>query len=136
MSFFATMRTAASGMSAQASRLSVVSDNIANVNTTGYKQQSTEFETVLGQQATHSYASGGVTAHIRQSASSQGALRGTTNVTDLAINGDGFFVVNDPSGASFLTRAGGFIPDEDGFLINTAGYKLMGYPLGDFSADW
>ncbi|MBX9741569.1 MAG: flagellar hook protein FlgE [Beijerinckiaceae bacterium] len=131
MSFFGTMRTAASGMNAQASRLSVVSDNIANVNTTGYKQASTEFETVLGQQATHDYMSGGVTAHVRQSASAQGALRGTTSVTDLAINGDGFFVVMDPEGTSFLTRAGSFLPDEDGFLVNTAGYKLLGFPLGD-----
>ena len=131
MSFFASMRTATSGMAAQSSRLSTVADNIANVNTTGYKQASTEFETILGQQATHDYMSGGVTAHVMQATNAQGALRGTTSVTDLAINGNGFFVVSNDAGSSFLTRAGAFVPDSNGNLVNTAGYKLMGYPEGD-----
>jgi flagellar hook protein FlgE len=131
MSLFASMRTAVSGMNAQASRLAAVSDNVANVNTTGYKQATAEFETVLGQQATQDYMSGGVVAHVRQDASSQGTLRGTTNVTDLAVSGNGFFVVRNDAGESFLTRAGSFVPDSQGNLVNTAGYKLMGYPMGD-----
>lgn len=130
MSLFASMRTSVSGMNAQAARLSAVSDNIANVNTTGYKQASTEFETVMGQQATQEIVSGGVISHMRQSAESQGALRSTSSATDLAVNGNGFFVVSNNSGASFLTRSGSFVPDSQGNLVNTAGFKLMGYPLG------
>jgi flagellar hook protein FlgE len=129
MSLFGSMRTAASGMNAQASRLGTVSDNIANVSTTGYKQASAEFETMLGQTGQTEYTSGGVIASVRQLTSDQGALRGTASATDLAISGNGFFVVSNDSGASYLTRAGSFVPDANGNLINTAGYKLMGYPL-------
>lgn len=134
MSLFTSMRTAVSGMNAQASRLGTVSDNIANVNTTGYKDALTEFETLLGQQATSEYASGGVAAHVRNTVSAQGILQGTTSVTDLAINGAGFFIVNNDAGGSFLTRAGSFVPDANGNLVNTAGFKLMGYPLGSTQA--
>lgn len=129
MSLFGSMRTAASGMNAQASRLATVSDNIANVNTTGYKQASAEFETMLGQASQMDYTSGGVITSVRQLTSEQGALRGTGNATDLAISGNGFFVVSNDAGANFLTRAGSFVPDAKGNLVNTAGYKLMGYPL-------
>lgn len=128
------MRTAVSGMNVQGARLGAVSDNIANVNTTGYKDALTEFETLLGQQATIAYESGGVAAHVRTAVSAQGVLRTTTSVTDLAINGSGFFVVNNESGASYLTRAGSFVPDSDGNLVNTAGFMLMGYPLGNTQA--
>jgi len=130
MSLFGSMRTAASGMNAQASRLGTVSDNIANVNTTGYKQASAEFETMLSQTMQMDYTSGGVITNIRTLTGEQGALRGTASSTDLAINGNGFFVVSNDSGANFLTRAGSFVPDASGNLVNTAGYKLMGYPLG------
>ncbi len=130
MSLFGSMRTAASGMNAQASRLATVSDNIANVNTTGYKQASAEFSTMLGQSSPSEYSSGGVLTAARQLTNEQGALRGTTSSTDLAINGNGFFVVTNDSGANFLTRAGSFVPDATGNLVNTAGYKLMGFPLG------
>lgn len=130
MSLFGSMRTAASGMNAQASRLATVSDNIANVNTTGYKKASAEFETMLGQAAQMEYVSGGVLTSVRQLTAEQGALRGTGSPTDLAINGSGFFVVSNESGANFLTRSGSFVPDANGNLVNTAGYKLMGYPLG------
>jgi flagellar hook protein FlgE len=130
MSLFGSMRTAASGMNAQASRLATVSDNIANVNTTGYKQASAEFSTMLGQSSPSEYSSGGVLTAARQLTNEQGALRGTTSSTDLAVSGNGFFVVTNDSGANFLTRAGSFVPDATGNLVNTAGYKLMGFPLG------
>lgn len=134
MSLFGSMRTATSGMNAQAGRLATVSDNIANVNTTGYKQASIEFETLLGQATTNEYVSGAVLKNVRQLTSQQGSLRSTTSATDLAINGQGFFVVSNESGANFLTRAGSFVPDSAGNLVNTAGYKLMGYPLDGTTA--
>lgn len=129
MSLFGSMRTAASGMNAQASRLATVSDNIANVNTTGYKQAEAEFETLLGNKGSTEYLSGGVITDVRQLTSQQGALRSTSSTTDLAISGNGFFVVSNDAGANYLTRAGSFVPDSSGNLVNTAGYKLMGYPL-------
>ncbi len=134
MSLFSSMRTAASGMNAQASRLATVSDNIANVNTNGYKLATAEFETLLGQNATTEYVSGGVLTQVRQLTAQQGALRGTSNTTDLAISGNGFFVVSNDAGANYLTRAGSFVPDSNGNLVTTAGYKLMGYALGNSTA--
>ena len=127
MSLYGMMRTGVSGMNAQAARLGTVADNIANANTTGYKRSSTEFSSLVLPSAGGSYNSGGVSTSVRYAISEEGALQFTTSITDLAIGGDGFFVVQDSSGVSFLTRAGSFIPDSDGNLVNAAGYTLMGY---------
>src|SRR5690606_3790223 len=59
--------------------------------------------------------------------SQQGVLNYTTSVSDLAVNGDGFFVVQDAAGTSYLTRAGSFVPDGEGRFVNAAGYYLTGY---------
>lgn len=126
MSLYGMMRTGASGMNAQASRLGTVADNIANANTTGYKKASTEFSSLI-LPSSGAYNSGGVTTDVRYSITEQGALEFTTSDTDLAINGDGFFIVNDTNGVPFLTRAGSFTPDANGNLVNAAGYTLLGY---------
>jgi flagellar hook protein FlgE len=131
MAISAIMRTSASGMDAQANRLGTVADNIANVNTTGYKRAYTEFSSFIPVQATNDYTSGSVTTHIRHAISEQGVFNYTTSVTDLAVNGDGFFVVSDTDGTPFMTRAGSFVKDGDGELVNAAGYYLMGYELTD-----
>ena len=127
MSLYGMMRTGVSGMNAQANRLSTVADNIANAGTTGYKRSSTEFSSLIIPNVTGNYTSGGVTTSVRYATSQQGDLKYTSSTTDLAINGDGFFVVQDPSGKPFLTRAGSFVPDGDGRLVNAAGFYLMGY---------
>jgi flagellar hook protein FlgE len=127
MSLYGMMRTGVSGMNAQANRLSTVADNIANSDTTGYKRSSAEFSTLVMPSTGGAYNSGGVTTTIRSSISAQGVLQYTTSVSDLAVNGDGFFVVQDPSGTPFLTRAGAFVPDAEGKLVNAAGYQLMAY---------
>lgn len=127
MSLHGMMRTGVSGMAGQSSRLSAVADNIANSSTNGYKRATTEFSSLIIPNPPGSYASGGVTTTVRYSIAQQGNLQYTTSASDLAINGDGFFVVQDPSGASFLTRAGSFIPNGDGQLVNAAGFTLMGY---------
>ena len=129
MSLFGMMRTSVSGMAVQADRLSTVADNIANAGTTGYKRTSIEFSTQVLDNATASYESGSVQSVARSAVSQQGALRGTSSGTDLAISGDGFFVVQDKSGEFFLTRAGSFITNEDGNLLNAAGFALMGYNI-------
>ena len=127
MSLFGAMRTSVSGMNAQSFRVSTVADNIANTSTTGYKRASTEFETVLGNSVVRDYASGGVVTQFRHAIDEQGTLQKTSNATDLAVEGNGFFIVQRPNGAPYLTRAGSFVPDGDGKLVNTAGYALMGY---------
>jgi flagellar hook protein FlgE len=127
MSLYGMMRTGVSGMNAQANRLSTVADNIANSDTTGYKRSSAEFSTLVMPTTGGAYNSGGVTTTIRSAISAQGVLQYTTSVSDLAVNGEGFFVVQDPSGTPFLTRAGAFVPDAEGRLVNAAGYQLMAY---------
>jgi flagellar hook protein FlgE len=128
MSIFGSMKTAVSGMNAQANRLSTVSDNIANANTTGYKAVSTTFSSLVLPSTAGNYNSGGVQTSVRQSVSLQGDMTYTTSGTDLAISGDGFFIVQSPDGVPVLTRAGDFTPDKNGNLVNAAGFALMGYP--------
>ena len=130
MSLYGMMRTGVSGMNAQASKLGTVSDNIANANTTGYKRASTEFESMVMPNSGGKYNSGGVTTSVRYAISEQGSYSFTTSDTDLAVNGSGFFVVQDASGAAFLTRAGSFVPDANGNLVNAAGFTLLGIPPG------
>ena len=127
MSLYGMMRTGVSGMAAQANRLATTADNIANSDTTGYKRASTEFSTLVMPSTGGSYNSGGVTTTVINSISAQGVLQYTTSVSDLAVDGNGFFVVQDPSGTPFLTRAGAFVPDGEGRLVNAAGFQLMAY---------
>ena len=121
------MGTAVSGMLGDTSWLSNISQNVANANTTGYKNANTEFATVVDQVGAASSAGGGVTATMRSLNSLQGSVVGTSTTTDLAIKGDGYFVVSDSGGALYLTRNGSFVPDASGNLVNSAGYYLMGY---------
>lgn len=130
MSLYGVMRTSTSGMSAQSNRIAAVAENVANVNTDGYKRSSCRFSSLLVDATCGcSYNSGSVETHVRTGVSSQGSLVSTDSVTDLAISGDGFFVVADEQGQPFLTRAGSFIANGDGQLINTAGYHLLGYQV-------
>jgi flagellar hook protein FlgE len=127
MSLYGVMRTGASGMNAQANRLSTVADNIANVNTTGYKAASCQFSTLLLSNSGNDYECGSVQTKVRYHIGAQGGTTSTSSSTDLAISGNGFFVVSDGDGTSYLTRAGAFIPDSDGDLVNAAGFTLLGY---------
>lgn len=133
MSLFGSMKTAVSGMNAQANRLSTVSDNISNSSTTGYKSASTSFSSLVLPTTAGTYSSGGVSTSVQYSISQQGGLSYTSSTTDLAIQGDGFFVVQDASGTPYLTRAGDFKADSSGNLVNAAGYTLMGYSYGSGS---
>lgn len=130
MSIFGTMKTAISGMSAQASRLGTVGDNIANSSTVGYKRASTSFSSLVLPSTQGNYSSGGVETGVRYSISEQGGIQYTTHRTNLAIQGEGFFIVSNSNGSPYLTRAGDFQKDANGNLTNSAGYKLMGYPYG------
>lgn len=123
------MTTSVSGMSAQADRLGTVADNIANINTTGYKRAGTEFSTLVAEARVAQYSPGSVASHLRRNVTEQGELAYTRSSTDLAINGGGFFMVADGEGAPYMTRAGNFVPNSEGELVNAAGFKLLGYNL-------
>lgn len=127
MSLYGMMRTGVSGMAAQSTRLGTVADNIANSGTNGYKRASVEFSSLVIPNSGTSYTSGGVATQVRYSISQAGNLQYTTSGTDLAVKGDGFFVVQNANGQPFLTRAGSFVPDGQGRLVNAAGFYLMGY---------
>jgi flagellar hook protein FlgE len=127
MSLYGMMRTGVSGMAAQSNRLATVADNIANSNTTGYKRAYTEFSSLVIPSEQGVYSSGGVKTSIRYAISQQGVLQFTNNSNDLAISGNGFFVVQDQGGSPYLVRAGSFVPDGTGQLVNASGFYLMGY---------
>lgn len=129
MSLFGALRTSVSGMNAQSHRIGAVSENIANVSTTGYKRVRTEFETVVGSSASGPYYSGGVATNWQSLNSEQGTLLQTGRWNDLAINGRGYFVVESTAGQPGLTRAGAFTPDASGQLVNAAGQYLLGYEI-------
>lgn len=131
MSLYGVMRSSVSGMTAQGNKLSTVADNIQNVNTNGYKRASTEFSSLILRSGSGQYNSGSVETHIRYAISEQGATQFTTSATDLRVQGNGFFVVTDQSETPYLTRAGSFVPDGEGNLVNAAGFYLMGYNLSN-----
>ena len=135
MSIYGAMFSGVSGLAAQSNALGMISDNIANVNTVGYKGVSARFSTLVTQAATeHHHTPGGVQSSPYTYIDRQGLLQGTASGTDLAIAGQGFFVVNESATPGFgddfyFTRAGSFNPDQNGNLVNAAGYYLQGYDL-------
>ncbi|MCH8685884.1 flagellar hook protein FlgE [Pedomonas mirosovicensis] len=139
MSLYAALYSGTSGLAANSSALGIISDNITNVNTIGYKAADAEFMTLVTESSNYgSYSPGGVAARARSLIGAQGLLQTSTSATDLAIDGNGFFVVRPDLGLSddvYFTRAGSFRPDPQGYLQNTAGMYLMGWPL-DASGDY
>ncbi len=140
MSLFSALTSGVSGLSAQSSAMSAIADNITNVNTVGYKNADVDFQTLVTKQTTSSfYTAGGVQAQTKNTFDVQGLLQASSSQTDIAISGNGFFIVNETSepvtGDEYLfTRAGSFAQDDEGFLKNTAGFYLQGWPT-DASGD-
>ena len=145
MSLYGAMSTAVSALDANSVALSTASANIANVNTVGYKAGGTAFSTILASAlGSGDISSAGVTTSTTQGVTQQGQIQTTSSPTDLAVSGNGFFVVNTtataPASASsaYYTRAGNFTPDQNGNLVNASGYYLMGWQLdssGNLPAD-
>jgi flagellar hook protein FlgE len=133
MSLFSTLRTGVSGMNAQSNRISTVAENIQNASTTGYKRTSAEFSSLLLDAGNvGNYNSGAVETTLRRSVSEGGPIASTNSDKDLAIQGNGFFVVSDAGGAPYMTRAGNFVVDgKTGNLVNAGGFTLMGYSLAN-----
>lgn len=131
MSLYGSMRTSTAGMQAQSSRISTVAENVANSNTTGYKAVRMEFSSLFIGGNVSSYNSGGLNQSVRRLVSAQGTPVSTNSPTDLAIDGEGFFVVENSQGERFMTRVGSFTPNTRGELVNAAGFKLLAYPLAN-----
>jgi flagellar hook protein FlgE len=136
MSLAASFYSALSGLDTNSTAMQVIGDNIANLNTSGFKSSSAQFEDVLGQSL--STVSGtqrmGVGAKIASVDGNftQGTLN-TTNVgTDVAANGKGFFVLRDQvSNEKNYTRAGHFYVDNTGYYVNNQGMRVQGYLYDD-----
>ncbi len=133
MSLYGAMMTGVAALTANGNALSVASSNIANVNTVGYKTATNNFSTLLAAAAgTSDPSSAGVTASSGQNVTQQGLLTSTSSNTDMAISGNGFFMVSptaSTTGSLAYTRAGSFSSDANGNLKNANGLYLLGWKL-------
>ena len=139
MGIFDALTTAVAGLQAQSFALQNISGNVANSQTTGYKEKNTSFADLVSQAVPSQQTTDGVVANSRGTNTVQGSIQSTSVSTDMAINGDGFFVVAKPTGftdnqpvfdgVSDYTRAGDFELNANGNLVNGAGYYLMGIPV-------
>jgi flagellar hook protein FlgE len=139
MGIFDALTTAVSGLQAQSVALQNISGNIANSSTTGYKETDTSFEDLVTAASQNAQVAGTVTTSSQATNNVQGAIQTTSVSTDMAINGNGYFVVAQPQSSSdnqpvfggndLYTRRGDFQENQDGYLVNGAGYYLMGIPV-------
>jgi flagellar hook protein FlgE len=139
MGLFGALTTSVTGMRAQSFALENISGNIANSQTTAFKRMDTSFVDLIPDERPSKQQAGNVVANARSSNTVQGDVQTSSIGTFMAINGAGFFVVEKPSsvvdnrpvfsGIDLYTRRGDFQPDKNGFLVNGAGYFLMGIPV-------
>ena len=133
MSILGALQAGVSGLGAQSSAMGAIADNIANMNTVGYKTNNVSFSTLVTKQVSSSkYSAGGVQSHATQNIDSQGLLSSVSSTTSLAISGNGYFVVNSANtgaGTWAYTRAGDFLKDETGYLVNSGGYYAQAWSL-------
>jgi flagellar hook protein FlgE len=139
MGIFDALTTAVTGLRAQSFALENVSGNIANSQTTAFKRTDTSFIDLIPDALPSRQLAGSVTAISRATITTQGNIQSASSGTFMAINGNGFFVVEKPAsfvdgrpvfdGTNLYTRRGDFQPNKDGYLVNGAGYYLMGIPI-------
>ena len=139
MGIFDALTTAVPGLQAQSYALQNISGNIANSQTTGFKRADTSFSDFVTDNIPTRQISGGVEANSRATNSIQGSLQTSAVSTFMAIQGTGYFVVQQPTsfngnlpvfgGGNVFTRRGDFQPDKNGYLVNGSGNFLMGIPV-------
>ncbi len=139
MGIFGALTTAVTGLRAQSYALENISGNIANSQTTAFKRIDTSFQDLIPDNPGNKQLAGSVTASARATNTVQGDMQSASVGTFMAINGDGFFIVSKPSsfadglpvfdGTNLYTRRGDFQSNKDGYLVNGAGYYLMGIPV-------
>ncbi|MDH5361031.1 MAG: flagellar hook protein FlgE [Gammaproteobacteria bacterium] len=126
-----TFKTALSGLNAAQADLNVIGNNIANVSTFGFKKSRAEFVDVYAasyQGISRLAVGSGVRVAQVQQNMSQGGTTYTDNNLDLAVQGRGFFMVNDSAGQTYFTRNGMFAPDNQGNVVNSRGLQMQVYP--------
>lgn len=136
MTISSSLNAGVMGLNVNASRLSTISDNIANSATNGYKRSDVDFSSLVITQGETVYSAGGVRATNYKEVSTLGALTSTNNSTDLAINGSGMIPVTNLNGTTLdgeerdflMVPTGGFSADENGFLRTSSGLYLLGWP--------
>ena len=139
MGIFDALTTSVAGLQAQSFALQNISGNVANSETTGYKETDTSFEDMVSSAAQNQTTANGVIANSVATNTVAGTLQSSTVSTNMAINGDGWFVVSKPtgevdnqpifSGVNDYTRAGDFQLNSTGNLVNGSGYYLQGIPI-------
>ena len=133
MSLLTSLASGTSGLSSASSELSVVGDNIANANTIGFKAERAAFEDALAQNVIGGTGQIGLGSRLQsvQKMMTEGALQNTGISTDLALQGSGFFAVagttSDGRQGTYLTRAGQFSVDRNGYLVNLDGLRVQGF---------
>ncbi|MGE4194030.1 MAG: flagellar hook protein FlgE [Pseudodesulfovibrio sp.] len=149
---FGSMYVGATGVIAHSQGMQVLANNLANVNTIGYRRSELLFGDLISQQMGSGgaqYDSGvfrtsqigkGVGVSTIRPSFNEGSLENTNAVTDLALSGEGFFGVSDPSmgatGATHYTRAGSFRFNNDAYLVDAAGFRLQGYAYDQETGQW
>ncbi|MDR3450900.1 MAG: flagellar hook protein FlgE [Alphaproteobacteria bacterium] len=138
-SLFAALGVSVAGLSAQSQAIGNISDNLANAQTTGFKSIGTSFEDLVTVSNSTSNNPGGVTASPMYQNDVQGNISSTSTTSNLAISGQGFFAVESAvqtttgatqfTGSTYYTRQGDFTLNKDGYLVNGAGYYLLGYAV-------
>lgn len=122
------------GLQADSTALNTIANNLSNMNTTAFKAQTTNFADLFYQQIGSTGAGdpiqtgAGVQVAANKVSFTQGSINATGNATDVALNGNGFFVVDSGNGTHEYTRAGDFSLDSNGNLVTTNGLSVMGYP--------
>ncbi|MCX6622994.1 MAG: flagellar hook protein FlgE [Acidobacteria bacterium] len=122
--------TALSGLNAESQAINVVGNNLANLNTVGYKNSTVSFADMMAQASGGSRsqtAGGGVGAVYTSRNFSQGAIQVTNGAFDAAIEGDGFFVLQNSDGEKLYSRAGNFTVDNNGYLVTNGGEQVLGW---------
>jgi flagellar hook protein FlgE len=135
MGLTSSLFSGVSGLAALGNSMTVIGDNIANVNTVGFKSSRVLFQDILSQtvatQSGSAQVGRGTSLGDVTAAFDQGSFESTESATDLAIGGEGFFIVRDPNNTEneFYTRAGSFRFDKDGNFVTSAGYLVKGWEL-------
>ncbi|HCP45370.1 MAG TPA: flagellar hook protein FlgE [Deltaproteobacteria bacterium] len=131
MGLFNTLNTGVTGLSTNGLSLSVTGDNLANLNTHGFKGSAAQFQDLVHQSLGGNrgqLGQGAFTGRVSQSFQ-QGGLEVSSRNSDLAVDGNGFFVVADQEGTDYYSRAGQFELDASGNLVNLVGMKLQGFTI-------
>lgn len=118
-----------SGINANGNAMNIIGDNIANVNTVGFKSSRAVFFDLLSADVGGTKVGLGSRLADAQRSFVQGGVETTNSPTDIAIQGRGFFVLRDAAGASFYSRAGQFVLDDQGNLVNPSGLRVQGFGL-------